>query len=50
MTQNISIVSDAARASNEAASSVRISAGELAKQSAQLDHLVKGFLDNVRVL
>ena len=50
VTQNISIVSDAARASNEAASSVRISAGELAKQSAQLDHLVKGFLDNVRVL
>ncbi|WP_374308830.1 methyl-accepting chemotaxis protein [Dongia sp.] len=50
VTQNISVVSDAARASNEAASSVRVSAGELARQSAELDSLVKGFLDNVRVL
>jgi hypothetical protein len=29
---------------------VRVSAGEVAKQSAQHDHLVKGFLENVRVL
>jgi hypothetical protein len=50
VTQNISIVSGAARVSNEAATSVRVSAAELARQSAQLDHLVKGFLQNVRVL
>lgn len=50
VTQNISLVSDAARASNEAATNVRASAGELARQSAQLDHLVKGFLSNVKVL
>ena len=35
---------------NAAASSVRVSAGELARQSAEHDSLVKGFLDNVRVL
>ncbi|WP_374373334.1 methyl-accepting chemotaxis protein [Dongia sp.] len=50
VTQNISVVSDAARASTEAATTVRESAGELARQSAQLDHLVKGFLDGVRAL
>jgi methyl-accepting chemotaxis protein len=50
VTQNISLVNDAARASNEAATTVRASAGELARQSAQLDHLVKGFLNNVKVL
>jgi methyl-accepting chemotaxis protein len=50
VTQNISVVSDAARASTEAATTVRESAGELARQSAQLDHLVKGFLDGVRSL
>jgi methyl-accepting chemotaxis protein len=50
VTQNISMVSDAARVSTEAATTVRQSAGELARQSAQLDHLVKGFLDGVRAL
>jgi methyl-accepting chemotaxis protein len=50
VTQNISVVSDAARASNEAATSVKHSAGELARQSQQLDHLVKGFLSDVRAL
>lgn len=50
VTQNISIVSDAAQASTEAATTVRQSAGELAKQSAQLDNLVKGFLSEVRAL
>lgn len=50
VTQNISLVSDAARASNEAASTVRASAGELARQSAELDSLVKGFLSDVRGL
>jgi methyl-accepting chemotaxis protein len=50
VTQNISLVNDAARASNEAASTVRTSAGELARQSAQLDRLVKGFLGDVRAL
>ncbi|TDQ80462.1 methyl-accepting chemotaxis protein [Dongia mobilis] len=50
VTQNIAVVSDAARSSSEAAETVRISAGELARQSAQLDHLVKGFLSDVRAL
>ena len=50
VTQNISLVNDAARASTEAATTVRESAGELARQSAQLDQLVKGFLTGVRAL
>ncbi|MBK8157479.1 MAG: HAMP domain-containing protein [Rhodospirillaceae bacterium] len=50
VTQNISVVNDAAQASNEAATTVRVSAGALARQSAELDQLVKGFLQNVRVL
>lgn len=50
VTRNISVVSDAARASNDAAVTVRASAGALARQSAQLDHLVKGFLSDVRAL
>ncbi|WP_374383747.1 methyl-accepting chemotaxis protein [Dongia sp.] len=50
VTRNISVVNDAARASNDAAATVRTSAGALAQQSAQLDHLVKGFLSDVRAL